>query len=115
MRNVSGRNSSVGSSGGLGGSVSGPLALSFAKQYSVMLFRLSIFFVLARLLTPRDYGIFASSQACIGLCGTLVDMGMSQFLIRVRVLTLAIRRTALGLSLAAAALVMSVVLGACLP
>lgn len=96
------------------GSVRVSLGLSFAHRYCVMLLRLLMLVVLARLLTPAEYGTFVAAAGFVELGGRLVDMGVTQYLVRERELTIAARRGALGLSLAAAAGVIALTLGVCL-
>jgi O-antigen/teichoic acid export membrane protein len=87
--------------------------LSFAGRYTVMALRLVSVVVLARLLTPEEFGAFAAAAALAALGTVATDLGVHQYLVRAPALTLAARRAALGLGLAVALPVMAVILGLC--
>lgn len=96
-----------------GASARRSLLLSFAHRYSVMLLRLLMLMVLARLLTPLEYGVIAVAIAVIGIGATLADMGLMQYLIRAEDQSPELRGGALGLGLAIGALITAGTVGAC--
>lgn len=75
------------------------LAFSFLQGYSVNLIRIVSMVVMARLLAPVDYGLYASAGAILGILGILSDFGLATYIIQERDLTQARLRTAFGLSL----------------
>jgi O-antigen/teichoic acid export membrane protein len=88
-----------------GGGARRALLLSAAHRYSVLLLRFLMLVVLARLLTPREYGVFASAAAIIAAGTVIADLGVKQYLITDATPGLAGRRAALGLGMIAAILV----------
>ena len=60
---------------------------SYAGQASTLAIGLVASVVLARLLSPRDFGLFALAQSIVGLLGLMTAVGLPQFLIREQELT----------------------------
>ena len=75
------------------------LALSFAERYAAILINLLATAILARLLTPRDYGVYTIGIVIIGITSTVRDFGVITFLIQEKNLTENSVRTAYGVSL----------------
>lgn len=97
---------------GAGASARRSLLFSFAEKYSAMLLRLCSMVVLARLLTPADYGAFAAVAAVVGLAAIATDVGIHQYLVQAPTLTEEVRRSAVGLGLAVALVAFGAILGA---
>ncbi|QJE73737.1 oligosaccharide flippase family protein [Aerophototrophica crusticola] len=74
---------------------------SFAQKYSQLAFRTISLVVLARLLTPEDFGVFATGQAIIHFITVLAEFGMTRYLIQEKDLTPEREGTVLGISLIA--------------
>lgn len=89
------------------------LALSFLEKNGALIIRIASLAVLARLLPPAEFGIFAAASAAVALGAVLSDIGAQQYLIRAPELTLRAQRAALGLSLGVACLVVSAILAIC--
>ena len=83
-----------------GGTVRRSLLLSFAGRYGAMPMRLAAMLALARLLSPAEFGVYATAAAAVGLCAVLTDLGLGQYLVQAPKVTEADRRAALGLGLA---------------
>lgn len=94
MRNASGR-------------IRRSLVLSFAERYAAILINFVATAILARLLTPSDYGIFIVGTVIVAIPAILRDFGVLTFLIQEKDLTQDNVRTAYGISL-----LFGVVLGA---
>jgi O-antigen/teichoic acid export membrane protein len=90
------------------------LGLSFAQRHGVLLIRVGGLAVLARLLPPDQHGVFAAAIALNNLCVWASELGMQQYVIRAPVLTPAVHRNALGLSLTAAFCIATILLGICI-
>ena len=75
------------------------LFLSLAERYLSIGLQLILFFVLARLLTPEDIGLYSVAVALIGLAHVLRDFGVPSYLIQEVELTDARIRTAFTLML----------------
>lgn len=75
------------------------LFLSLAERYLNIVLQLILFFVLARLLTPEDIGLYSVAVALIGLAHVLRDFGVPSYLIQEVELTDARIRTAFTLML----------------
>lgn len=63
-------------------SVRKSLAVSFISQYIEIGFQLATFFVLARLLTPNDIGLFSVASAAIGIAHIFREFGVGSYLIQ---------------------------------
>jgi O-antigen/teichoic acid export membrane protein len=68
-------------------SVRKSLAISFIGQYIQIGLQLASFFMLARLLTPGDIGLFAVASAAIGIAHLFRDFGMNSYLVQEKELT----------------------------
>ena len=77
------------------------LLLSLATRHGALALRLVSMTVLARLLTPEDYGAFFAAAALVGIVAGLSDLGVHQWIVAVPELTRDARRGGLGLGLAA--------------
>ena len=75
------------------------LFLSLLDKYSALIIGIMTNLVLARILTPYDIGVYSIAGAVVGFAGTLRDFGVSSYLISERELTVARRRSAIGVSL----------------
>jgi lipopolysaccharide exporter len=80
-------------------SVRRALALSFAERYILIAIALLGNILVARLLTPKEIGIYSVSLAVIGVAQVLRDFGIGSFLIQEKNLTEAHIRTAFGFTL----------------
>lgn len=80
-------------------SVRRALALSFAERYALIAIALLGNILIARLLTPKEIGIYSVSLAVIGIAQVLRDFGIGNFLIQEKNLSDAHIRTAFSLSL----------------
>jgi O-antigen/teichoic acid export membrane protein len=76
------------------------LILSFLDRYSRIAIRLASMAILARLLTPREYGIFTIGWIIITITQALRDFGVVNFLIQEKNISQQLVRTAFGVSLA---------------
>lgn len=63
------------------------IATSFASRYSGIFIQLITSLIIARLLTPKDIGIFSVGFAAASLCHTLRDFGVTNYLIQEKELT----------------------------
>lgn len=75
------------------------LAISFAEKYSALVIQFGTTLVIARILSPKDFGIFSVGAAIIAIAHTLRDFGVTNYLIQEKHLSDAIIRTAFGLAL----------------
>lgn len=66
---------------GLGAKILSGISWSLASQAIRMLLQLATIPILARLLTPADFGIYAMALPVIGLAGLLQDFGLQQALV----------------------------------
>ena len=95
----------TGPEGGRGGSPrAGPqvrrsLILSFAERYASIIVNVLATTLLARLLTPQDYGIYTVGVVVVGFASTLGDFGVVSFLTQEKNLTESQVRTAFGISI----------------
>ncbi|MBK1695221.1 hypothetical protein CKO09_10815 [Chromatium weissei] len=80
-------------------SVRRALAFSFIERYLLIMISLLSNILLARLLTPKEIGVYSVSLAVIGIAQVLRDFGIGNFLIQEKNLTEAHIRTAFGISL----------------
>jgi O-antigen/teichoic acid export membrane protein len=78
------------------------LVWSFATRYGVLAIQACGTLILARLLTPADFGLFAVAVAFVALAGMIRDFGITSYVLQERELTPARLRTALGLALVVA-------------
>ncbi|HEY9539013.1 MAG TPA: lipopolysaccharide biosynthesis protein, partial [Kiloniellaceae bacterium] len=58
------------------------VALSFAQRYSALAIQLGAVVVLARLLTPAEFGTFAVASAVVTLAAVLQDFGVGNYLVQ---------------------------------
>lgn len=63
-------------------SVRRSIAWSYAGQASTFAIGVVSSIILARLLRPHDFGLFALAQSIVGLLGLIASVGLPQFLIR---------------------------------
>ena len=80
-------------------SVRRSLLLSFADRYLRLILQIGSTAILARLLSPEDYGVYTIGTVIIGIAGVLRDFGVLTYLIQEKHLTSLIVRTAYGISL----------------
>jgi len=80
-------------------SVHRSLILSFVERYALIAISLLSNILLARLLTPKEIGIYSVSLAVIGIAQVLRDFGVGSFLIQEKNLSEAHIQTAFGFSL----------------
>ncbi|TAL88654.1 MAG: lipopolysaccharide biosynthesis protein [Rhodanobacter sp.] len=88
------------------------LGLSFAKQYTNLLFAVPTVIILSRLLTPAQVGVYSVGAATITLAQMLRDFGVSQYLVQAHDLDDVVVRSAFTVNLCIAwtlAIVMFVV------
>lgn len=75
------------------------LLFSFTEKYALMLIGLGGSMVLARLLTPREVGVYSVAAVLVGLLHVLRDFGIGQYLVQERALDTARLRAVLAASL----------------
>ena len=75
------------------------LFISLTERYLIIALKLTSFFILARLLTPEEIGLFSVSAAFIGLAHVVRDFGVGSYLIQEKDLTLHRKRTAFTITL----------------
>lgn len=75
------------------------LVLSFAKQYTNLLFAIPTVMILSRLLTPAQVGVYSVAAATITLVQMLRDFGVSEYLVQARDLDNAVARSAFTINL----------------
>ncbi|WGF86588.1 oligosaccharide flippase family protein [Marinivivus vitaminiproducens] len=80
------------------------LFLSFGERYVGIALRLIQLTVLARLLTPEEFGIFVTAASIVLLLDLIADFGMSSYLIQARTVSRRRRSTAFGITLTASLL-----------
>ncbi len=80
-------------------SVRRSLLLSFVDKHLRAGFQIAAALILARLLTPSQYGVYTIGLVIVYIVNTLRDFGIVTFLIQEKYLTPAIVRTAYGISL----------------
>jgi O-antigen/teichoic acid export membrane protein len=80
-------------------SVRKSLFLSFAERYVAFAVQIVTTAILARLLTPADYGVFTVAAVIVSITQSLRDFGAMGFIIQERELTEARVRTVYGVSL----------------
>ena len=80
-------------------SVRRSLALSFIESYALIAISFLSNILLARLLMPKEIGLYSVSLAIIGIAQVLRDFGIGNFLIQEKNLSDAHIRTAFGFSL----------------
>lgn len=106
---------SCGSSGALGAlkrkSVRGGAVTMLSKGISILI-QLTSTVILARLLTPEDYGVIAMVAAVTGFAGLFGDLGLSSAAIQKKGLTLAQQSNLFWLNVAAGALLTALVAAA---
>ncbi|HEV7267336.1 MAG TPA: oligosaccharide flippase family protein [Falsiroseomonas sp.] len=74
------------------------VAFSFAAKYSTLALRTVGLLVLARLLPPEEFGVFATAAAIVTLVFVFAEFGLHSHLIQARRLTRALVAAALGLA-----------------
>lgn len=75
------------------------LLYAFIERYFSVLLALGSSMVLARLLTPEEFGIYSVTLALIGIAHVLRDFGIANYLIQARELGTEQLRSAFGLAL----------------
>jgi O-antigen/teichoic acid export membrane protein len=85
------------------------LILSFVERYAAILINLLATAILARLLTPGDYGIYTVGVVIVGITATIRDFGVISFLMKETNLTDSSVRSAYGVSLLIGAVVGGVI------
>lgn len=68
--------------------------LSFAQRYAALVIQLGAAVVLARILSPADFGTFAVASAVVALASVLQDFGVGNYLVQERTLDRAKLETA---------------------
>src|SRR6185312_3116326 len=81
-------------------SVRRSLVFSLASRYALVPLTLASYVILARLLTPKEIGVYSVAAALVGLAQVIRDFGIGSFIIQEKSLTVAHLRAALGISLA---------------
>lgn len=76
------------------------VAFSFAARYGTLLLRATGLLVLARILPPEEFGVFATAAALVTLVFVFAEFGLNNHLVQARRLTRALVRAALGLAFA---------------
>lgn len=87
-------------------------ALSFAQKYCDLAVRLAGTVILARLLGPDEFGIYAVAAACAGIGWVIAQFGLDSFLIQNRDPRPARIGTAFAISLVSNAAVAALLIGA---
>lgn len=75
------------------------LGLSFAKQYTNLLFAVPTVIILSRLLTPAQVGVYSVGSATITLAQMLRDFGVSHYLVQAHDLDDSVTRSAFTVNL----------------
>lgn len=75
------------------------LAISFVDRYLRLIINIGSAAILARLLTPEDYGVYTVGIVVVTLAEALRDFGVETYLIQEKQLTDAAVRTAYGVAL----------------
>lgn len=75
------------------------LVLSFARQYTNVLFMLPTVMILSRLLTPAQVGVYSVGAATITLVQMLRDFGVSEYLVQAHELDDNVARSAFTVNL----------------
>ena len=65
-------------------SVRTSLAISFAEKYSTLVIQFGSSLVVARLLTPDAFGVFAIAYAIVGFAHVIREMGVNAYLVQKR-------------------------------
>jgi len=76
------------------------IAFSFAARYATLVLRAAGLLVLARILPPEEFGVFATAAALVALVFVFAEFGLNSHLVQARRLTRALVRAALGLGFA---------------
>jgi len=74
------------------------IVFSFLEKYALLGITLISFFIIARLLTPQEIGIYSVSAALIGMAQVIREFGVGNYLIQKKDLTEQHIGTALGFS-----------------
>ena len=80
-------------------SIRNAVAYSFAQRYIAFVIQLALSVVMARLLSPKETGLYALAAAAVSIAGMLRDFGVSEYVIQERELTRDGLRSAVGLSM----------------
>ncbi|MGD1876144.1 MAG: oligosaccharide flippase family protein [Kiloniellaceae bacterium] len=72
--------------------------LSFAQRYSALAIQMGAMMVLARILTPAEFGTFAVASAVVTLASVLQDFGVGNYLVKEQSLDTAKLATAYSVS-----------------
>jgi O-antigen/teichoic acid export membrane protein len=90
------------------------LGLSFLEKYALIVLSLVSYVLIARLLTPKQIGLYSVTAALVGIAQVLRDFGIGNYLIQERNLSRAQMESAFGFSLVTGGLMFMVTL-ACAP
>jgi O-antigen/teichoic acid export membrane protein len=93
-------------------SVRKSLLLSFTERYLAFIVQIATMAILARLLSPADYGVYTVAAVTVSLTQTLRDFGSIGFILQERELTPARVRTVYGVSLVIGCLAAACVIAA---
>lgn len=85
------------------GSIRRSLGLAILDNYASIVLQIAATIVLARLLTPQDFGTFAVAAVLSTMAGSVRHFGVPEFLLQEKQLDSALLRTAFGVSLVASA------------
>ena len=88
------------------------LIFSFLDRYGTAGLNLAGTLLLARLLSPRDFGIYSVAISLVALVGVLRDFGVGNFLLQTRDISNIVIRTAFTISLPLSALCAAVLIAA---
>lgn len=80
-------------------SVRRSLVLSFARQYTTLLFAVPTVMILSRLLTPTQVGVYSVAAATTTMIHMLRDFGVSEYLVQEKDLNDAVARSAFTINL----------------
>ncbi len=81
------------------GSFRKSLVLQFAERYSALAVQIVSTLILARLLTPREIGVYSVAAVLVGLAHVMRDFGVGQYIMQERELTAERIRTAFGIAI----------------
>ena len=91
------------------------LFLSFADKHLRLVLQIASTLILARFLTPEEFGVFTIGLVVVYVADTLRDFGVATFIVQEKDLTPSVVRTAYGISLALGAASAAVIVLASVP